>query len=81
LHGNSSIPVTLLVFDVRAVAGLATRMQPYSERRALLETLEVEGTRRSRTGRLSSTSCALGGLRVWSPSACGTSIAQENVPG
>src|SRR6266498_4071884 len=37
LHGRSGIALTLFVFDV-----LSTTMQPYSERRALLEELELE---------------------------------------
>jgi len=43
LHGDTSIPVTLMVFDVLAVEGMATTALPYSERRALLELLEVDG--------------------------------------
>jgi bifunctional non-homologous end joining protein LigD len=42
LHGRAGIPLTLFVFDVLAVEGLSTTMQPYSERRALLEELELE---------------------------------------
>jgi bifunctional non-homologous end joining protein LigD len=42
LHGRGGIAVTLLVFDVLAVEGLATTMQPYLERRAILEELELE---------------------------------------
>jgi bifunctional non-homologous end joining protein LigD len=42
LHGRAGIAVTLFVFDVPAVEGLATTMQPYSERRELLEALELE---------------------------------------
>ena len=42
LHGRPAIAVTLFVFDVLAVEGLATTMQPYSERRELLEELELE---------------------------------------
>jgi len=34
-----------LVFDVLAVEGLPVTAQPYSERRALLEALDVEGPR------------------------------------
>jgi bifunctional non-homologous end joining protein LigD len=45
LHGDASIPVTLMVFDMLAVEGLATTAQPYSERRALLEALD--GRRRA----------------------------------
>ncbi len=42
LHGRPGIALTLFVFDVLAVEGLSTTMQPYSERRALLEELELE---------------------------------------
>ena len=34
--------MTLFVFDVLAVEGLATTMQPHAERRELLEELELE---------------------------------------
>jgi bifunctional non-homologous end joining protein LigD len=44
LHGRPGIAVTLFVFDVLAVEGLATTMQPYSERRELLEALELVAT-------------------------------------
>src|SRR4051794_25032027 len=43
LHGRPGIAVTLFVFDVLAVEGLATTAQAFSERRALLEELDVEG--------------------------------------
>ena len=43
LHGDTSVSVTYFVFDVLAVEGLATTSQPYSERRALLEALDLEG--------------------------------------
>ena len=42
LHGDTSIPVTLIVFDVLAVEGLSVMGQPYEERRTLLETLAVD---------------------------------------
>jgi bifunctional non-homologous end joining protein LigD len=42
LHGDLSIPVTLMVFDVLAVEGLSVMSQPYEERRSLLEMLVVE---------------------------------------
>ena len=42
LHGRGGIAVTLFVFDVLAAEGLPTTMQPYSERRELLEELELE---------------------------------------
>jgi bifunctional non-homologous end joining protein LigD len=45
LHGRPGIAVTFFVFDVLAVEGLPTAMQPYSERRALLEQLELETER------------------------------------
>jgi hypothetical protein len=45
LHGRPSIAVTYFVFDVLAVDGLFTAMQPYSERRALLEQRELETER------------------------------------
>jgi bifunctional non-homologous end joining protein LigD len=41
LHGGDGIPVRLVVFDVLAVAGVSTLAQPYSERRAILEELEL----------------------------------------
>lgn len=42
LHGDTSIAVTYVVFDVLAVEGLATTSQPYADRRALLEALDLE---------------------------------------
>jgi hypothetical protein len=42
LHGDSSVPLTYMVCEVLAVAGLSTTQQPYSQRRALLEELDVE---------------------------------------
>ena len=45
LHGRAGIAVTFFVFDVLAVEGLPTTMQPYAERRALLEELELESDR------------------------------------
>jgi bifunctional non-homologous end joining protein LigD len=45
LHGRGGIAVTLFVFDVLAVEGLATTMQPFAERRAVLEALELESER------------------------------------
>ena len=42
LHGRGGIAVTYFVFDVLAVEGLATTMLPSSERRAILEELELE---------------------------------------
>jgi bifunctional non-homologous end joining protein LigD len=42
LHGRGRIALTLFVFDVLAVEALSTVMQPYSERRELLEALELE---------------------------------------
>jgi bifunctional non-homologous end joining protein LigD len=44
LHGREGIALTYFVFDVLAAEGRPTTMQPYRERRELLETLEVEGT-------------------------------------
>ena len=45
LHGRPGVPVTFFVFDVLPVEGLPTTMQPYAERRALLEQLELETER------------------------------------
>src|SRR3954451_21347780 len=42
LHGRPGIAVKLFVFDVLAVEGLPMTASPYSERRALLEELDVE---------------------------------------
>ena len=42
LHGRTGATLTLFVFDVLAIEGLSTTMQPYSERRALLEQLDLE---------------------------------------
>src|SRR5215204_6338705 len=45
LYGRGGIAVTFFVFDVLAVEGLPVTATPYSERRALLEALDVEGPR------------------------------------
>ncbi len=45
LHGRAGIAAMLFVFDLLAVEGLPTIMQPYAERRALLEELLVENER------------------------------------
>ena len=45
LHGDASVPVTLMLFDVLAVEGLPVTTQPYRQRRDLLEQLVVEGPR------------------------------------
>ena len=42
LHGRPGIAVSLFVFDVLAVEGLTVTALRYSERRALLEELDVE---------------------------------------
>jgi bifunctional non-homologous end joining protein LigD len=41
LHGRHGIRVRLMVFDLLAVAGVPTLAQPYSERRAILDELEL----------------------------------------
>jgi bifunctional non-homologous end joining protein LigD len=43
LHGDSSIPVVLILFDVLEIEGLPTLHQPYRERRAILELLSFGG--------------------------------------
>jgi bifunctional non-homologous end joining protein LigD len=43
LHGRPGIAVTYFVSDVLAVEGLPTTMLSYSERRELLEQLNIEG--------------------------------------
>jgi bifunctional non-homologous end joining protein LigD len=45
LHGRTGIALTLVAFDVLGVEGLSTTMQPYAERRAILEQLDVENQR------------------------------------
>ena len=45
LRDRPDVALTLFVFDVLAVEGLSTMRQPYSERRALLEQLDVESAR------------------------------------
>jgi bifunctional non-homologous end joining protein LigD len=40
LHGDTSIPVALVFFDVLEVEGLSTMRRPYRERREILELLE-----------------------------------------
>jgi ATP-dependent DNA ligase len=42
LHGRASGPLTLFVSDVLAVDGHPVTMNPYVDRRALLEELDVE---------------------------------------
>jgi ATP-dependent DNA ligase len=74
LHGRLGNTITPFVFDVLAVEGLATTMQPYSERRALLEELDLEGagtcgsSRRSRKARRFSRPSASAAWRAWSRS-------------
>ena len=43
LHGDTSIPVTYMAFDVLALDGEPTLWLPYVERHALLEEIVVEG--------------------------------------
>jgi bifunctional non-homologous end joining protein LigD len=45
LHGRAGIALTLFVFDVLGVEALATTMLAYSERRAILEELDIENQR------------------------------------
>jgi ATP-dependent DNA ligase len=85
LHGRTGIALTLFVFDVLAVEGLLTTMQPYSERRELLEELALESgtcgsSRPSRTARRCSPQCAGAGSRAsWrSASAIRTGRASGN---
>jgi bifunctional non-homologous end joining protein LigD len=42
LHGHQPVPITYMVFGVLAVEGVPTTSQPYQDRRALLESLEIE---------------------------------------
>src|SRR5689334_19954219 len=42
LHGDTSIPVTYMVFDVLALDGGPTLRLPYSERHALLEEITID---------------------------------------
>ena len=42
LHGRGGIAVTYFVFDVLAVDGRQVTMNPYAERRELLDELELE---------------------------------------
>ena len=42
LHGRGGITIVYFVFDLLAVEGISTTMLPYSERRAILEELELE---------------------------------------
>src|SRR5438874_4407 len=43
LHGRDAIPVTLMIFDVLRVEGVDAMCLSYSDRRALLETLDLNG--------------------------------------
>jgi bifunctional non-homologous end joining protein LigD len=43
LHGDDSIPVTYMAFDVLALDGEPTLRLPYAERRALLEEIMIDG--------------------------------------
>jgi ATP-dependent DNA ligase len=45
LHADASVALTLFVFDALAVEGLPVTSQPYGERRALFEQLDLEGPR------------------------------------
>ena len=42
LHGETTIPIALVLFDVLEVEGLSTMHQPYRERREMLELLTFE---------------------------------------
>ena len=48
LHHEEKIPVTFVVFDVLAADGESTARLPHSERRALLESLSLNGAARIR---------------------------------
>jgi bifunctional non-homologous end joining protein LigD len=52
LHGDRSIPVTYMAFDVLALDGEPTVRLPYVERHALLEELVLDGCRRHAWPRL-----------------------------
>jgi bifunctional non-homologous end joining protein LigD len=43
LHGDQSIPVTYMAFDVLALDGEPTLRLPYTERHALLEEVTIDG--------------------------------------
>jgi bifunctional non-homologous end joining protein LigD len=43
LHGDESIPVTYMAFDVLALDGEPTLRLPYAERHALLEEVTIDG--------------------------------------
>ena len=45
LHGDRSIPVTYMVFDVLALDGEPTLRLPYAERHALLEEIVLDAAR------------------------------------
>ena len=42
LHGDRSVPLTYVVFDVLAVDGKPVTSQPYRERRAILDSLNLD---------------------------------------
>ena len=65
LHGRAGIPVVYFVFDVLAVEGLPVTAQPYTERRTLLEELDVEGPHVAARGDVRGRRSAVpGGLRA-----------------
>ena len=79
LHGELSVPITHMAFDVLALDGESTLRLPYVERHALLEEIGSTGrphysksSRRSRTGRRSGTRSSRAGSRAWSRSASGS---------
>jgi bifunctional non-homologous end joining protein LigD len=43
LHKRPSVPVVLMIFDVLRVEGYDVMCNPYAERRALLEALDLDG--------------------------------------
>ena len=78
LHGDRSVPVRLMIFDVLAIEGEPLLTRTHSERRKRLEELALEGLRaRCLTPSTTAPSCtkpfATEGSKEWSRSRAGRS--------
>ena len=76
LHGRGGIAVTLFAFDVLAVEGHATTMQPYSEQERDHHAEHVRGT--CSNGRRLRTRCGIG-LRLVTAACCASAARRVDI--